>query len=177
MAITNLWQLKGYKQMIKLHIFLIAGLLLTTLNQAQTKTLTIQPFVKGSFATIKNQHQNKPFILVFWSESCSYCMKELAMFGELQKQFPQVDIVTVATDSFLEEETVKDVLKRSQLELEQTWVFAEQFPERIYADVNKRWRGELPVTHFFDRNNQETRHMGIVKKDMLIKWLSEQSSL
>jgi len=61
--------------------------------------------------------------------------------------------------------------------LEQTWVFAEQFPERIYADVNKRWRGELPVTHFFDRNNQEARHMGIVKKDMLIKWLTAQSRL
>ncbi len=163
--------------MFKLRIFLIAGLLLTGLNQAQTKTLTIQPFVKGSFATIKNQHQNKPFILVFWSESCRYCMKELAMFGELQKQFPQVDLVTVATDSFLEDETVKGVLKRSQLELEQTCVFAEQFPESFYADVNKRWRGELPVTHFFDRNNQETRHMGIVKKDMLIQWLTEQSSL
>ncbi|MEE9425753.1 MAG: redoxin domain-containing protein [Methylococcales bacterium] len=163
--------------MFKLRIFLIAGLLLTGLGQVQAESLTIQPFVKGSLANIKNQHQNKPFILIFWSESCSYCMKELAMFGELQKQYPNVDIVTVATDPFLEEETVKDVLKHSQLELEQTWVFAEQFPERIYADVNKRWRGELPVTHFFDRNNQETRHMGIVKKDMLIKWLTEQSSL
>ncbi len=163
--------------MIKLRIFLIAGLLLTGLNQVYAETLTIQPFVKGSLATIKSQHQNKPFILVFWSESCSYCMKELAMFGELHKQYPNVDLITVATDSFLEEKTVKDVLSQSQLELEQTWVFAEQFPERIYADVNKRWRGELPVTHFFDRNNQETRHMGIVKKDQLIEWLAAQSSL
>jgi thiol-disulfide isomerase/thioredoxin len=163
--------------MIKLRIFLITWLLLTGLNQVQAETLTILPFVKGSLDSIKKQHINKPFILVFWSESCSYCMIELAMFGELQKGYPNVDLITVATDPFLEEETVKDVLKRSQLDLQQTWVFAEQFPERIYADVNKRWRGELPVTHFFDRNNQETRHMGIVKKDKLLEWLTAQSSL
>ena len=137
--------------------------------------LSILPFTKGSFAAIKQQHQNKPYILVFWSESCSYCMKELALFGELHKHYPKVAIITVATDVFLEENIVNDVLHRSHLDPNQNWVFAEQFPEGIYADVNKRWRGELPVTHFFDRNNQETRHMGIVKKDELIEWLSAQS--
>jgi hypothetical protein len=103
-------------------------------------------------------------------------MKELAMFGKLHKEYPNVQLVTVATDSFLEDKIVKDMLTRSQLNLNQTWVFAEQFPERIYADVNKRWRGELPATHFFDRNNQEIRSMGVVKKDELVEWLRTQSS-
>ncbi|WP_305907694.1 TlpA disulfide reductase family protein [Methylomarinum sp. Ch1-1] len=161
--------------MMKLRLFLF-GLILLICNPVNAGNLSIKPFIKGSFTEIKNQHTNQPFIVVFWSESCSYCMKELAMFGKLYKQFPNVELITVATDSFLDEKTVKDVLRRSQLDVEKTWVFAEQFPERIYADVNKRWRGELPVTHFFSRDHQEIRHMGIINEQELLEWLSEQSS-
>lgn len=162
--------------MKNLRILLITAFLCLMSMSVMAESLTIHPFIKGSFSKIKKQHHNKPFVLVFWSESCSYCMKELAMFGKLQKQYPDLELVTVATDAFLEDDIVNDVLNRSQLDLKQTWVFADQFPERIYADVNKRWRGELPVTHFFDRNNQEIRHLGIVKEDELIVWLTEQST-
>lgn len=137
--------------------------------------LAILPFTKNSFSDIKSHYNNKPFVLIFWSESCRYCMKELAMFGQLYKQYPDVAIITIATNPFLDDQIVKDVLDRSGLELTQTWVFAEQFPERIYYSVNKRWRGELPVTHFFDRENLETRHLGLIKEDELIEWLNSQS--
>jgi len=160
--------------MMKLRLILCV-VMLFTINTVNAD-LSILPFSKGSFSDIKKQYHNKPFVLIFWSETCSYCMKELAMFGKLYKQYPDIAIITVATDPFLEDEIVKGVLNQSQLELNQTWVFAEQFPERIYADINKRWRGELPVTHFFDGNNQETRHLGIVKEDELIEWLTAQSA-
>ena len=154
--------------------FLVILLAVLSINTANAD-LSILPFTKSSFSEIKSQYNNKPFVLVFWSETCSYCMKELAMFGKLYKQYPDVAIITVATDPFLEDQIVKGVLDRSGLELTQTWVFAEQFPERIYYAINKRWRGELPVTHFFDRNNQETRHLGIIKENELIEWLTAQS--
>ncbi len=161
--------------MIKLRLFLLSSLLCLAFNSVKAESLTILPFVKGSFAEIKNLHQGKPFVVVFWSESCSYCMIELAMFAKYQQQYSDVALITVATDAFLEDEVVRNVLNQSQLELKQAWVFAEQFPEAIYVDVNKRWRGELPVTHFFDRNHQETRHMGIINEDELVEWLSAQS--
>ena len=138
--------------------------------------LSILPFTKGTFAEIKSQRQNQPFILVFWSESCGYCMKELALLGKIQRQYPAMELITVATDSFLEDRLVQDVLSRSQLDIDRTWVFAEQFPERIYADVYKRWRGELPMTYFFSRDNQEIRHMGIIKEDDVLEWLAEQAT-
>ena len=96
------------------------------------------------------------------------------MFGEIQKKHPTLELIIVATDPFLEELFIHEMIERSQLSLKQTWVFAEQFPERIYADVNKRWRGELPVTHFFDRNNKEVRHLGIVKQEALERWITTQ---
>ncbi|MCH9697901.1 MAG: redoxin domain-containing protein [Gammaproteobacteria bacterium] len=160
----------------KWRLALILAIMLSASLTARAEPLTIQPFVKGSFAEIRTQLKDKPFVVIFWSESCVYCMKELAMFGRLQKQFPKIELIIVATDPFLEETTVSDVLNRSQLELKQTWVFAEQFPEIVYADINKRWRGELPATHFFNREHQETRHMGIIKEQELIQWMTEQST-
>lgn len=160
--------------MFQFRIFLLIGLMLMNVSTVKAE-LSILPFTKGSFSEIKKQLENKPFIVIFWSESCSYCMKELAMFGRLYKQYPQIELVTVATDSFLDDEIVKRVLKRSKLDLKKTWVFAERFQEKVYFDVNKRWRGELPVTHFFDRKNKELRHLGVVKEDELVEWLNTQS--
>jgi thiol-disulfide isomerase/thioredoxin len=160
--------------MRKIRIWILTALTLLAISPVNAEPLVIHPFVKGTFASIKQQYQNRSFVLIFWSESCSYCMKELAMFGKLQKQYPSVPLVVVATDPFLEAERVDEMIEHSQLKLQQTWVFAEPFPERIYADVNRRWRGELPVTHFFDRSHKETRHLGIVKQAALEAWLEAQ---
>jgi len=156
---------------IKLGLF--AVFLLASVG-LKAEPVVIKPFVKGSFSEIKQQYHNRPFVLIFWSESCSYCMKELAMFAKLQSKHPNVPLIVVATDPFLDESLVNEMLTRTQLKLHETWVFAEQFPERIYRDVNKRWRGELPVTHFFDKNNKEVRHLGIVKQEALENWLLAQ---
>lgn len=163
---------------MKKHLSLCLGLLLFwSFPGVNAESFKVLPFTKGSFSEIKEQNQNKPFVLVFWSETCGYCMKELAMFGRLQKRFPEVRLVTVSTDPFTPEKTVKEVMERCELELVDTWVFAEQFPEMVYADVSRRWRGELPVTHFFDRDHQETRHLGVVKEEELVAWLEVQSQI
>ena len=92
--------------MMNSRLLLFATLLLLTLTSVTAEPLIVNPFVKGSFAEIKSQRQGRPFVLVFWSESCSYCMKELAMFGKLRKRYPEIELVTVATDPFLEVTTV-----------------------------------------------------------------------
>lgn len=132
-------------------------------------------FVKGSFLTIQEQHKDTPYIIAFWSETCAYCMKELALFGRLLKKYPQIKLVTISTDPFLEDETVQQILSSKNLEGTETWVFADNFAERLYYEINPRWRGELPLTYFFDRNNQMVKHMGVVKEDELIEWMNTQS--
>ena len=159
--------------MNKLKMMLLVVFLFVSVA-SKAEPIVIKPFVKGTFAELKQQYSNHPFVLIFWSESCSYCMKELTMFAKLQSKHPEIPLIVVATDPFLDESQVNEMLERSGLLLQQTWVFAEQFPERIYADVNKRWRGELPVTHFFDRDNREIRHLGIVKQEALESWLAAQ---
>jgi len=135
-----------------------------------------KPFIKGSFEQIQQQNKDRPYIIAFWSVTCAYCMKELAMFGELMEKYPQVKLITITTDPFLEDETVQQLLASKQLQGTETWVFADNFAERLYYDINPRWRGELPLTYFFDRNNEMLRHMGVVKEEELLEWLNEQTA-
>ncbi len=143
----------------------------------QADSLTVLPFTKDTLQEIKQENQDKAFIVIFWSETCGYCLDELAMFGKLHKRFPEIPLVTVATDVFLEEDVIKSVLQDSHLDMQKTWFFADSFPERIYASVDKGWRGELPFTCFFDRNHRKIRQVGIVKEAELIEWMAKTQSL
>jgi len=134
-----------------------------------------KPFVKGSFAQIQQENKEQPYIIAFWSVTCAYCMKELAMFGRLMDKYPNVKLITITTDPFLEDESVQQLLGKKNLAETETWVFADNFAERLYYDINPRWRGELPLTYFFDKNNVMLKHMGIVKEDELLEWLDAQS--
>jgi len=135
----------------------------------------INPFVKGSFKQIQQNHKDKAYIVTFWSESCAFCMKELALLGKLIKIYPNVEIVSITTDPFLEEQTVNQILSSKKLQNLEKWVFADDYVERLYFNVDPAWRGELPLTYFFDRNNKMLKHMGIIKENELVSWLAEQN--
>src|SRR3989338_7353804 len=71
----------------------------------------IKPFVRGSYQQIVAARHGKPFIVNFWSLSCSYCKVELSMFKKLVKKYPQLDLVVVSTDTYEEMEPVSDTLE------------------------------------------------------------------
>jgi hypothetical protein len=102
-------------------------------------------------------------------------MKELALFGRILKEYPQIKLITITTDPFLEDETVQQILSSKKLQGTETWVFADNFAERLYFDINPRWRGELPLTYFFDRNNNRLKHMGVITENELVEWLTQQT--
>jgi thiol-disulfide isomerase/thioredoxin len=130
----------------------------------------VNPFVKGSFSEIQQQHAGKPYLVVFWGQDCAYCMKELAMLGQLLAAYPAVNIVTVATDPFLDANLVLDKMSGFGLSQAQNWVFADDYPETLYFDVEKRWRGELPLTYLSD-GQKLIRHSGMLKEVDMSAWL------
>lgn len=147
-------------------------LLLACMPLVLNAALPVKPFVKGSFAEIQKAYENESHIIVFWSENCAYCMKELAMLGALKAQQPQLNLVTVVTDPFLDEKVVQDKLASFGLENTETWVFAADYPETLYFDVDKRWRGELPLTFLFDKQGQKIKKSGLLKKQDITSWLA-----
>ena len=132
----------------------------------------VNPFVKGSFAAIQQQHQETPHLIVFWSQDCAYCMKELEMLGGVLKHHPDLVLVTVATDPFLDEELIQSKMASFGLQAVEKWVFASDYPETLYFDVDKRWRGELPLTFLFDQDNNKIKKSGMLKHAQLQSWLT-----
>lgn len=135
----------------------------------------VNNFVKGSFASIEQQHQGKPYLIMFWSEDCAYCMKELELFGQMLQQYPEMMLVTVATDPFLDKNKVREKLASFNLQQTQAWVFSEPYAETLYFDVDKRWRGELPLTFLVDSQNQKTKKIGMLSENTLASWLTQNT--
>ena len=157
---------------IKVRNAVFLSLLLIGLASANESE--IRPFVKGSFEQIRQAQTDKAVIVTFWSETCAFCMEELTMFGRLLKQYPNVELVSITTDPFLEEETVKRILSSKKLDNAEKWVFADSYVARLYFDIDKSWRGELPLTYFFDQDKKMIKHLGTINKKELTEWFNAQ---
>ena len=130
----------------------LAGLCLTALSIVSVPTQAaqeIRPFVRGSYQQIVSARQGKPFIVNFWSLSCSYCKIELSMFKELIRKYPQLDLVVISTDTPEEMEAVSGTLNTFSLGKSESWLFADSNSDRLRFEIDKRWYGELPRTYFF----------------------------
>lgn len=136
---------------------------------------SIRPFVKGSFQQIQQENKSSPFIITFWSESCVFCMKELKTFGKLLTNYPKIKLISITTDPFLEVETINHILTSKNLAAVEKWVFVDEHVQRLYFDVSRNWRGELPLTFFSDINNNLVKHVGVINEKELIDWLTQQS--
>lgn len=159
-------------------VLLTTLIIATSINSVSAKeAIKIQPFIKGSFKQIQQEHKGTPYIVSFWSETCGYCMQELSLLGKLLKTYPNVKVITVSTDPFLEKETVNHILSTKNLQKMPAWVFADRYAGLLYPDVDPTWRGELPLTYFFDRNNKKVKHLGTINKQELTDWFAEQNKI
>lgn len=131
----------------------------------------IKPFVRGSMAEISAARQGKPYILAFWSLTCTHCREELGQLGSLLKQHPGLSVVLVSTDTPEEGAEIAATLAEYQLGGAESWVFADSFSERLRASVDKKWRGELPRTYLYDRAHQASAHSGKLRPEQLAAWL------
>lgn len=155
-----------------LAFLLISGLLMIQI--ALAKELTLRPFVSGSAAAITNANASKPFVLAFWSVNCVHCRAELAMLGKLGKQYPDLNIVLVATDSIEESAVVAAVLRQYPLEQAESWVFADDFVERLHFEVDRQWRGELPRTYLYAPDAAVIAVTGKMDPQKLVQWAANK---
>ena len=134
----------------------------------------IKPFVRGSYQQIVAARQGKPFIVNFWSLTCSYCMVELDILKKLIKKYPGIDLVLVSTDTPEEEKSVSATLAKFSLGKADAWVFADSFTERLRFEVDKKWQGELPRTYFYSTKNEVTAISGKLEYKEVEQWVKQQ---
>lgn len=131
---------------------------------------TVHPFVSGSLAKIVAERQGRPFLLTFWSVTCTHCPAELKALGQLKQANPQLDIVLVAADSPEEAPQSAQLAARYGLGQVEQWVFADAMPERLVFEIDQRWHGELPRSYFYDREHRVEALSGVVPPARLALW-------
>lgn len=138
---------------------------------AHAASLAPKPFISGSMAEIASSHASKPFILGFWSLSCVHCKANLEQFGRLLRQRPQLPLVLVSTDTPEESAAAVATLEKYGLANTPSWIFADSFVERLYFEIDRKWRGELPRTYFYDAAHQVRAVTGKLDEAETERWI------
>lgn len=159
-------------QLILCALLLIVSCCLTSIASAAG---AVRPFISGSLQQILSTREGKPFILVFWSLECQFCPTELKMMGEFKRRYPKLDVVLVATDTPQEIPQLSDRIKHYGADKLEQWVFAEDMPERLRFEVDRRWYGEIPRSQFYDKTHRYEVKTGLISQKFLEDWLTRQA--
>lgn len=151
-------------------VLCIAALLSAPVQAAQE----ISPLERGSYQQIVAARQGKPFIVNFWSLTCSYCVVELEMFRKLVKKYPRLDLVLISTDTPEEKQEVATMLAKHSLGRAEAWVFADGFAERLRFEVDRKWQGELPRTYFYGAKGEAAAVSGKLEYKEMEQWVKQQ---
>ena len=135
-----------------------------------------QPFDGASPAALARAHRDQPYIVVFWSLYCEPCREEMHQWGELQRRHPQVPIHLVSTDGRQELGNVRKYLGGQKLGKVQTWIFSDEFTERVRFAVDPAWRGELPRTYLYDRAHRALARSGKMPAREISDWITNNAA-
>lgn len=133
----------------------------------------VRPFVRGSQRQIVSAHAGRPFILAFWSITCTNCRDDLALFGKLVKKYPDLELILVATDAPAQSREIAQTLQRYNLGRAESWVFADGFAERLRYEVDAQWYGELPRTYFYDAQGHILALSGVLDYAETERWIRD----
>lgn len=157
----------GWRRWCFLALFLL-------LNTAAASTVTLKEFVPGSYNAILDSRRGEAFVLVFWSLDCPPCRRELAMLGKLAKERAALPLVLVSTDEIHLSNEVASVLEAHSLSAMESWIFSDDFVQRLRFEVDRHWYGELPRSYFFDPAQGRRATSGILDEEELRAWIRQQ---
>jgi thiol-disulfide isomerase/thioredoxin len=133
-------------------------------------------FDGASPAAIARANRDQPYIVVFWSLYCEPCREEMHQWGDLQRRYPRVPIHLVSTDGPRELGNVRKYLETQKLGKVQTWIFGDEFTERVRYAVDPAWRGELPRTYLYDRAHRATVRSGKMPASEISDWIARAAA-
>lgn len=135
---------------------------------------TIVPFTSSSFDIIKDEHQGKEFLVGLWSVDCPPCLVELELMSSLLALNPDLPFVLISTDSIELKAEAIEFLTDFDLVERKTWMFADNFVEKLRYSIDPNWFGELPRSYFFDTEHNMQSHSGILTEAILKGWFANR---
>ncbi len=147
---------------------LLAALVLM-LSLAPPAWADLRPFVRGSWQSLVQTHSGRPLVVHFWSLTCAPCLAELPQWRETIKG-TGVDFVLVSTDPSTDGPKVERTLKRAGLSTVESWTFSDSFTEKLRFEIDRDWRGELPLTVLVSPSGQRKTLTGSVTREDILYW-------
>ena len=95
------------------------------------------------------------------------------MLGELVAADPNLPLVLISTDQIDERDYANDILQDAGLASTPSWIFADNFTERLRFTIDPQWFGELPRSYYYDAEHNMKAHSGIMTRDMLDDFIAE----
>jgi thiol-disulfide isomerase/thioredoxin len=155
--------------MRRLLLALLTLMLATGAAAAETRG-----FGRGSWQQLVEAHRGQPMVVHFWSLSCAPCLVELPRWQALRASHPGMALVLVSTDPLDQAAKLQRTLARAGLAREESWAFADPFAERLRFEVDRHWRGELPMTRLIGADGSAETVTGTVESAALAGWLTRQ---
>ncbi|ARJ65762.1 thiol-disulfide isomerase [Magnetospirillum sp. ME-1] len=151
----------------------VVAILLVLLSMvAATASADPRPFVRGSWQTLLQAHAGRPLAVHFWSLTCAPCLAELPQWRDTVKA-GGVDVVLVTTDPPEDTPKVERTLKRAGLDKVESWGFADSFVEKLRFEIDREWRGELPLTILVTASGKRESRTGTLSRQDMESWLAE----
>ena len=150
-------------------LLIVLGLGLT--SAALPAADSARPFVAGSYREILAAQRDRPLIVAFWSLACAHCLEELPILRTWAERHPQARLVLVSTDAAENSAAVTAMLRTHRLARHESWVFADDLPERLRYEIDPRWRGELPRSTLRGRDGTVYTIVGKLDPVELDRWL------
>jgi thiol-disulfide isomerase/thioredoxin len=135
----------------------------------------LHPFGRGSWQEIRHLHAGRPMVVHFWGVTCGPCRVEMPNWGKLLAERPGLDLVMVNADLVPDEPgAVNALLAKSGLTRAESWIFADDFVERLRYEIDPRWQGEIPLTLLVARDGTTTSIEGVADLAAIRNWLDGQ---
>jgi len=116
--------------------------------------------------------------MVMWSLDCPPCIKELNSLGMLYKQYPDLNMVLVSTDSPERIDEINNLLNRFDLQNIDNWVFSTDSIQKLRYTIDPQWYGELPRSYFHDKQPTERSAVtGILDTQHIVSWLKKNTEV
>ncbi|PPD42680.1 MAG: thiol-disulfide isomerase [Methylocystis sp.] len=138
------------------------------------QALDFKPYGRGAFAQIVKAHAGRPLMMHFWSITCPPCIAELPQWAKMIEMRKDVDVVMVNIDG--DEDRTRAMLRLEKAGLGKAahYAFSDDFVDKLYFEVDKSWRGELPFTALIAPDGAVTTVTGAIDDPLVTKWLEKR---
>lgn len=151
----------------------VVAAILALLSMAPaTASADPRPFLRGSWQTLLQAHAGRPLVVHFWSLTCAPCLAELPQWRETAKA-GGMDVVLVTTDPPEDTPKVERTLKRAGLDKVESWGFADSFVEKLRFEIDREWRGELPLTILVSASGKRESRTGTLSRQDIEAWRAQ----